>query len=96
MWLLLPLGCMAPNLSQPSDYVLSHTWVHSGRHSRTPTDSTLSLANAVLGSQLKGLIYYILSNEGKIKEQKFNVSCFVCELLLCQLDIPIVIVEEGT
>lgn len=85
VWLLLPLGCVTPNLSQPSDYILSHIWVHSGRHTRTPTDSTLSLANALLWSQLKGLIYYILSNESKIKEQKFNVSCFLCELLYVSL-----------
>lgn len=89
VWLLLPLGCMTPNLSQPSDYIFSHIWVHNDRHTRTPTDS-------LLWSQLKGLICYILSNESKIKELKSNVFCFLCELLLCQLGIPIAIVVEKT
>lgn len=75
----------------------NHQIISSHTYGCTMTDTPeLLQIPCCEASSRASFLYYILSNESKIKEQKSNVLCFLCELLLWQLDIPTVIVVERT
>lgn len=76
---------------------LNHQIISSHTYGCTMTDTPeLLQIPCCEASSRASFLYYILSNESEIKEQKSDVFCFLCQLLLCQLDKPTVIVVQRT